>query len=125
MNAAVHFDAPAFAEAVRERDHISPQAFGEYLRLSQQRLAELAGVHRTTLTRAPESEKVQHFLRDALSVVSLLLEYNGGDLERAVYWYKSVPLVELGGNTAEQFVAEGKVDGVRRYIRSLSAGATG
>lgn len=121
----MHFDPPAFAEAVRERDHISPQAFGKYLRLSQQRLAELAGVHHTMLTRAPESEKIQHFLRDALSVVLLLLEHNGGDLERAVYWYKAVPLVELGGGTAEQFVADGKVDGVRCYIRNLSAGASG
>lgn len=125
MSAVMRYNPPAFAEAVREGSHISPQTFSGFLEISQQRLADLAGVHRTTLSRAPESEKVQDFLRDCLSVISLLLEFNGGDVERAVYWFKAVPLVELGGKTAEQFVAEGKVEGVRDYLINLSAGATG
>lgn len=125
MNAVLKLDAARFAETLRDRDIISPVLFGERLHITMQRLAEMAGVHRVTLQRAPDSEKVQDFLRRSVGIIGELVELNGGDLDRAIYWYRNVPLVELGGDTAEQYVAAGKVEGVRRYIRNLSAGATG
>jgi hypothetical protein len=127
MNAVLRIDAAQFAERLRAPGSsiISPAAYVDCMQMTTQRLAELAKVHRTTLQRSPAAEKVQDYLRESISIIGQLVEVNGGELERAMYWYKNVPLVELGGKTAEQYVADGKVEGVRRYVRSLAAGATG
>lgn len=50
---------------------------------------------------------------------------NGGDLKRAEAWYSKCPLPELGGETAEYYVANGYGAGLLRYFENLSAGATG
>ena len=50
---------------------------------------------------------------------------NGGDLDRAIAWFCNMPLVELGEQTAECLVANGKASIVRRYMTNLSAGMTG
>jgi hypothetical protein len=114
-----------FAEGLRESLIISPKAYAERLGISVQRLADLAHVHRTTLLRAPESEKLQNYMRDSISVIAMLLDSNGGDAEHAIYWFRNVPLTELGGETAEHYVANGKAEAIRLYVTNLSAGATG
>lgn len=125
MEPALRLNPAYFAEAFREDSIISPRIYGERLHISGLRLAELAGVHRTTLLRAPASEKLQDYLRDSLSVLAMLVEANGGDMERAIYWFRNVPLTDLGGETAERYVSEGKAPAIRRYVTNLAAGATG
>ena len=125
MSAVMREDSTHFAEALRENAIISPKTYTDRLRISVQRLADLAGVHRTTLQRAPESEKLQDYMRESVSVIGLLLDANGGNLDRAVYWFRNVPLTKLGGETAERYVADGKANAIRRYISNLAAGATG
>lgn len=122
---AIREDAARFAEGLRESSIISPKAYAERLRISMQRLADLAHVHRTTLLRAPESEKLQDYMRNSVSVIAMLLDSNGGDAERAIYWFRNVPLTELGGETAEHYVANGKAEAIRRYVTNLAAGTTG
>lgn len=119
--------ATRFVESLREPNarFISPKRFASELTISSGRLAELARVHRSTLTRAPESEKLQTFLRDAAGVLALAIDATGGDETRAIYWFRSVPLLELGAKTAEQLVAEGHAEGARDYLVNLAAGATG
>jgi hypothetical protein len=119
--------AARFVEGLRDPRGriISPKRFADELTLTAGRLAELAQVHRSTLTRAPESEKLQTFLRDAAGVLALAIDATGGDEDRAIYWFRSVPLLDLGAKTAEQLVAEGHADGVRDYLINLAAGATG
>jgi|GEM_PF-4744243 len=63
-------------------------------------------------------------MRQSVSVVGLLLDTNGGDVDRALYLFRNVPLTELGGETAERYVANGKTEAIRRYIHNLAAGAT-
>src|SRR3546814_5457512 len=87
--------------------------------------SDLAKVHRTTTTRSPDAEKLQDYLRGAVSVLAIAVELTGGDRQRAVFWFRNVPLMELDGRTAEQLVADGSADGVRDYLINLSAGATG
>ena len=125
MEPALRVNPVQFAEGFREDSIISPKIYSERLHISGIRLAELAGVHRTTVLRAPASEKLQDFLRDSISVLTMLVEANGGDMERAIYWFRNVPLTEQGGETAERYVSEGKVQAIRRYFSNLSAGATG
>jgi len=105
--------------------YISPIRFAERMHISLQSLADLAQVHRSTLQRSPGTERAQAYMREALGIIGMVLELNGGDSDRAIYWYRNTPLTELGGGTAESFVREGKAEAVRRCVRNLSAGATG
>lgn len=127
MNAVMHIDAAHFADELREagKPYISPSRFAARMHISIQSLADLAQVHRSTLQRAPDAERAQVYMRGALAVIGMVLDSNGGDPDRAIYWFRNTPLVELGGQTAEEFVRQGKTESMRRYVRNLSAGATG
>jgi hypothetical protein len=48
---------------------LSPKRFGDVLSIDIQTLATQAHVHRNTISRAPASESVQKFLREALRVL--------------------------------------------------------
>ncbi len=103
---------------------LSPKKFGDLLSVDVQTLANQAHVHRNTISRAPESESVQIFLRQALRVLRAAHDVCG-DLGRAVSWYRNEPLPPFGYKTAEQLVSEGRTEDVLRYVESLDAGAAG
>ncbi len=118
--------ASQFLESLREPEGraVSPGLFVELIGTTREGLALMAGVDRSTLTRSPHSERLQRYLRDAAGVLAVAVEVSG-DVDRAVYWYRTVPLIELGGKTAEQLVAAGHAEGVKDYIISLSSGSVG
>jgi len=78
-----------------------------------------------SLQKISEAGKLENYLRDCISLVSMAAAMNGGDLDRAIAWFCNMPLVELGEQTAERLVANGKASVVRRYMTNLSAGMTG
>ena len=80
---------------------------------------------RSSLQHIAETDKLENYLRECISLVSMAVASNGGDLDRAIAWFCSTPLVELGEQTAERLVANGKASIVRRYMTNLSAGVTG
>lgn len=103
---------------------LSPKRFSEALSLDIQTLATQAHVHRNTISRAPASESVQRFLREALRVIRVASDLSG-DVERAIFWYRNDPLPPFGYKTAEQMVSEGRTEDLLRYVKSLEAGAVG
>lgn len=103
---------------------LSPNRFSEVLNIDLQTLATQAHVHRNTIRRAPASESVQRFLREALRVIRAAADLNG-DVNRAIFWYRVEPLSAFGYKTAEQLVTEGRTEDLLRYIESLEAGAAG
>jgi hypothetical protein len=103
---------------------LSPQRFGDVLSIDIQTLANQAHVHRNTISRAPASESVQRFLREALRVIRAAHDLSG-NLTRAIFWYRNEPLPPFGYKTAEQLVSEGRTEDVLRYVASLEAGAAG
>ena len=103
---------------------ISPVRFSELLHLDIQTLATQAHVHRNTISRAPTSEGVQQFLREALRVIRAANDLTG-DVEKTIYWYRNEPLPPFGYKTAEQLVSDGRTEDLIRYIQSLEAGAAG
>ena len=104
---------------------VSPRRFSEALHVDLQTLAEQAGVHRNTIARAPSSATVQRVLRDALRVIKAGTDVSGGDVGRALFWYRNEALGSFGYKTAEQLVAAGRTDDLLDYIDSLNAGAAG
>jgi hypothetical protein len=117
-----------FVDFLREPDAgfsvLSPKKFGEVLSVDIQTLANQAHVHRNTISRSPESESVQFFLRQALRVIRAACDLSG-DFGKSVFWYRNEPLPPFGYKTAEQLVSEGRTDDVLRYVESLEAGAAG
>ena len=115
-----------FAEELREPDDviIAPFRFIQMLGLKQQELADLARVHRTTVSDAPKNAKLQRFMRESLRVISAVRAING-DLRRAIFWYRNTPIPEFDHRTAESLVVKGKTEAVVRYLDSISSGSTG
>jgi hypothetical protein len=103
---------------------LSPKRFSQALHIDLQTLAEQAHVHRNTISRAPSSQGVQRFLREALKVIKAGTDISG-DLDQALFWYRNESLSTFGYMTAEQLVSEGRTEDVLRYIGSLEAGASG
>jgi hypothetical protein len=118
-----------FIEDLRDPDApgpmVSPRRFSAALHIDLQTLAEQAGVHRNTISRAPSSMAVQRFLRDALRVIKAGTDVTDGDVGRALFWYRNQPLAPFGYKTAEQLVGSGRTDDLLKYIVSLAAGAAG
>src|SRR5471032_1066581 len=85
-----------FMESLRDSGSpaLSARAFGQALKIDLQTLAQQAHVHRNTLSRAPGSESVQRFLREAVRVLRAASDICG-DVERAMFWYRNEPLPVL------------------------------
>jgi len=116
-----------FIEELQEPDDalvISPKRYAEKLRLDLQTVAEQAKVHRNTVTRSPNTETLQRYLRDALRVLKAASDLSG-DMKKALYWFRNHPLQPFEYKTAEQLVADGKADAVVRYISMLEVGSAG
>ncbi|MDP1906427.1 MAG: DUF2384 domain-containing protein [Pseudomonadota bacterium] len=103
---------------------LSPKRFSEVFSMDIQTLATQAHVHRNTISRAPASESVQRYLREALRVIRAATDLTG-DVNRALFWYRNEPLQPFGYKTAEQLVSDGRTEDLLRYIESLGAGAAG
>jgi hypothetical protein len=103
---------------------ISPLRFAQMLHLEQQKLAELAHVHRNTVSRMPASPRLQDFLRDAVRVLAAAFIL-AGTADRALYWFRSHPIQDFDYKTPETLVSEGRANALIQYIESLHAGATG
>ncbi|MBB3178435.1 hypothetical protein [Variovorax sp. Sphag1AA] len=63
----------------------------------------------------PPSHQILNAARDA----------SGGDIARAIRWYRTEPIVLLGYKTAERLVAEGRAEDVLRTMKSSDACFTG
>jgi hypothetical protein len=121
-------DYERFIEYLRDPETpgpaLSPKRFSLALNIDLQTLAEQAHVHRNTISRAPTSQGVQRFLRDALKVIKAASELSG-DVTRALFWYRNEPLSPFGYKTAEQLVSEGRTEDLLRYLTSFESAAAG
>lgn len=135
MQTATNQSSPAFSHGfdgfidfLRDQEAgastLSPKRFSDLLSIDVQTLAAQAHVHRNTISRAPASESVQKFLREALRVIRAAHDLSG-NVVRAIFWYRNEPLPPFGYKTAEQLVSEGRTEDVLRYVGSLEAGAAG
>lgn len=121
--------APAFGfpllEDLREKDYLSPAKFIDLLRIDVATFADRAHVHRNTVSRAPESATVQDHIRQNIRVLKAVYDLNGGDLQKALVWFKNEPIREFDYKTPEMVVADGRADDVIKLLEMYDAGATG
>ncbi len=113
-----------FLNGDTKRPLISPKSFALVFNFDMQSLAAAAHVHRNTVTRAPESESVQRYLRESIRIVRAAADA-AHSIEKAIFWYKNHPIPTFDYKTAQQLVSDGRSDDLIRYLQSLRAGFSG
>ena len=103
---------------------LSPKRYGQVLHLDMQTLAAQAHVHRNTLSRAPDAESVQRYLRESVRVMRAAVDITGS-VEKAIFWFKNNPLAPFDYKTPQELVSEGRTETLIRHIQSLQAGFAG
>jgi transcriptional regulator with XRE-family HTH domain len=101
---------------------LEPKRLAEMLNMTQAEIADLAGVHRTTLTRNPRSPEVQAKLGPIATILSRASEMGGG-LDRAVIWFRHQPIAAFGYKRAVDVVQDGEADHILRWLDALEDGA--
>lgn len=111
---------------LRERgtSRLSAEGMALTLDMQQQELARLAGVHRNTLRKHPESAKVQDTLRELSRLLSAAHEIQP-DLDRAVFLIKNEPIPAFNHQTLLQLVQAGRTNDAIAYLESISTGYVG
>lgn len=114
-----HLREPGLPPAV-----ISPRRFSEALNVDLQTLAAWAHVHRNTVQRAPASEAVQAYLRQALRVIRAAIEVCGG-IEATLFWFRNDPLPDFDFETPARVVSAVGPEPLLTALRTRDGGAPG
>jgi hypothetical protein len=93
------------------------------LGISKRELAESAGVPAGNLNRKARanSAQTQNRLLETAEILNRITPWAGG-VRQAFAWYRSEPLPEFGGRTAESLVKSGKAVAVRDYLDHVALG---
>jgi uncharacterized protein (DUF2384 family) len=101
--------------------YLSPQRMSRLLRMPFSELARVAHLHRNTLARQPRSDRVQTRLGEIAGIITFASEL-AGDTGRAIIWFRHQPLKGFDHKTAEQLVAAGQGEAVRKHLEILAEG---
>jgi len=86
---------------------ISPDRFAKALELELRELEKCAGVEHQTARLNPESEVLQEYLRASLLVI-LTLAKETLDPDRAMFYFKYLPIEGMAYKTPQTLVTEGR-----------------
>jgi uncharacterized protein (DUF2384 family) len=112
-----------FLDEVSEpgQGYLSPRRMSQVLRMPLSELARVAHLHRNTLAREPRSDRVQSRLGEIARLIAFASDLTG-DTGRAIIWFRHQPLTGFDHKTAEQLVAEGHGEAVRKHLELLTEG---
>jgi uncharacterized protein (DUF2384 family) len=108
-------------EVVHDGRYLDPQRVMDLTGMRVQDLASVAGVDRNTVTRNPQSAKIQRALGEIVRVLESAAEV-AGDVDRALVWFRHQPIEAYRFKTAAELVAEGHADAVMAYLDDLRHG---
>jgi transcriptional regulator with XRE-family HTH domain len=93
------------------------------LGISKRELAETAGIPSGNLNRKARANSAQTLnrLQETAEILHRIAPWAGG-IKQAFAWYRSEPLPEFGGRTAESLVKSGKAVAVRDYLDHVALG---
>lgn len=100
---------------------LSPRRMCRALCIPLAELARVAHLHRNTLARQPRSDRVQMRLGEIARIITFASELVG-DTSRAIVWFRHQPLTGFDHKTAEQLVAAGQGEAVRKHLEVLAEG---
>lgn len=97
-----------------------------WLGLSKQALASAAHVHCSTVTYAPESQRLQDFASSVVRIIDSLHALNPhASKEKLSFLLKNCPLQDFDGKTALELVGAGRAGDVVAYFESFESGFVG
>jgi uncharacterized protein (DUF2384 family) len=105
---------------------IEPRRLAAMLQITQADLADLAGVHRTTLARNPGSPDIQAKLGPIATILSRATDMandGSGGLNKAVVWFRHQPIAAFGFKRAADLVQAGEAQAVIDWLDALEDGA--
>ena len=102
---------------------LSPTKLSDWLTISLDKLARIAGMNRVVLSTHPETASVQAFMRGVVLVITGA-ESAFEDRAKAIDWLVE-PLATFGHKTALQLIAESRTDDVVNYLESIASGFVG
>jgi hypothetical protein len=93
------------------------------LGISKRELAESAGLPAASLNRKTRAnaDRTVSRLREMSEILHRITPW-AGSLGQALAWYRSEPLPEFGGRTAESLVKSGKAAAVRDFLDHIALG---
>lgn len=101
---------------------LDPKRLADMLQMTLGEVADLAGVHRTTLSRNPGSPEVQSRLGPIATILSRASDMGGG-LGRAVLWFRHQPVAAFGQKRPAELVQGGEASVVLAWLDALEDGA--
>lgn len=120
--ATAFLDPVINALSADEAHGIEPKRLADMLQMSLGEIAELAGVHRTTLARNPGSPEVQAKLGPIATILSRATDMGGG-LSKAVLWFRHQPIAAFGYKRAVDIVQVGEATQILAWLDALEDGA--
>jgi uncharacterized protein (DUF2384 family) len=113
----------AFLDRVIEPGHgfLSPHRMSRALRMPLSELSRVTHLHRNTLARKPQSDRVQARLGEIARIIALASDLIG-DSDRAIIWFRHQPLAGFDRKTAEELVTEGHSQAVLKHLEMLEEG---
>ena len=113
----------AFLDDITDRSgSLSPQRMSEAMKMPLSHLARIAKVHRNSLSQHPSSQTVQTKLGEVARVITTASDLLGGDMGKAIVWFRYQPLSGFDGKTAEDLVTDGHADAVLTHLELLRDG---
>lgn len=103
---------------------IAPRALGEFMHLEIGTISRLLHVSRNTLTRNPDSPRVQEALKPVVEILSIAADLTSSP-EKAVIWFLHQTLPDFDYKTPRTLVEEGHAEAVKAHLRMLSDGIYG
>jgi uncharacterized protein (DUF2384 family) len=101
---------------------VDPQRLAAMLGVTLTELADLAGLHRSSLSRNPHSPEIQGKLGLLTTILARAAEVGGGT-EKAVLWFRHQPIAALGHARPADLTAAGEGKAVLQYLDALEHGA--
>jgi uncharacterized protein (DUF2384 family) len=101
---------------------ISPHRMSEAMRMPLVELSQVIRMHRNTLTKRPDSPDVQSRLGQVARIIARAAAMTGGNVGRAVIWFRCEPLSGFDHQTAEQLVSAGHGQAVETHLDMLEEG---
>lgn len=98
-------------------------ALSQMLGISKRELAESAGLPVASLSRKTRASAAHTLsrLREMSEILHRVTPW-AGSIGQALAWYRSEPLPEFGGRTAESLVKSGRAASVRDFLDHVALG---
>jgi uncharacterized protein (DUF2384 family) len=119
---ATTFVDPVIGGLAGEGAGLDPKRLADMLHMTMGEVADLIGVHRTTLSRNAMSPDIQARMGPIATILSRAGDM-AGNADRAILWFRHQPIAAFGQKRAVDVVAGGEASALLAWFDALEDGA--